>query len=95
MSGDRLVNIVVSYGTKMFGKPVREASASLIDAGYAGYAINDVRGGACEIMSNNKIKFGSGNDGRYPRKARVTAGVTAKKVLAGNNEFCLRVLNTE
>ena len=30
MSGDRLVNIVVSYGT-MFGKPVRETSASLID----------------------------------------------------------------
>ena len=31
MPGDRLVNIVVPYGTKMLGKPVRETSASFSD----------------------------------------------------------------
>ena len=47
MSGDRLVNIVVSYGRKMFGKPVREISASLPDVEFmafaAGYTVNEVR----------------------------------------------------
>ena len=47
MSGDRLVNIVVSYETKMFSKPVREISASLTDVEFmafaAGSAVNEVR----------------------------------------------------
>ena len=53
-SGERLVDIVVPYGTKMFGKPVRETSVSLTVVEFmafaAGYAINDVRGCTCEIM---------------------------------------------
>ena len=61
MSGDRLVNIVVSYGTKMFYKPVGETSASLTDVEFlafaAGYAVNDVRRRACAIMSDNQFRF--------------------------------------
>ena len=56
MLGDRLVNIVVSYGTKMFGKLVSETSACLTDVEFkaftAGYAVNDVRGSAREIMTD-------------------------------------------
>ena len=66
MSDKRLANIVVSYGTKMSGKPVRETSGSLTDvelmAFAAGYVVNDVSGSASEIMPDNKIRFGSKND---------------------------------
>ena len=62
MSGDRLVKIVVSYGTKMFGKPVTQTAASLTDVEFmsfaAGYAVNHVRRSACEIMPDNKFGFG-------------------------------------
>ena len=41
------VNIIAPYGTKMFGKPFRETSASLTDVEFmvfaAGYAVSDVR----------------------------------------------------
>ena len=44
MPGDRLVNIVVPYGMKMLGKPVRETSASFSDIKFGTsipwYAIN-------------------------------------------------------
>ena len=67
MSGHRLVNMVVSYGTKMFGKPVRGTSASLTDVEFtafiARYAINDVGGGTCEICRTTEIRFGSTNNG--------------------------------
>ena len=60
MSGDRLVNIVVSYGTKTFSKPVRQSSACLGDVQFiafaAGYATNNVRRGTCEIMPDCKMK---------------------------------------
>ena len=52
MSGDRLVNIVVYYGTKIFCKPVGETSAHVTDVEFMaltpGYAVNNVRGSACE-----------------------------------------------
>ena len=84
MSGDRLVNIVDSYGTKMFGKSVRETSVSLTDLEFmafaADYAVNDVRGSACEIMADNKFGFGSKNDGGLTKKSTcVTADSMAKK----------------
>ena len=83
-SGDRLVNIDVSYRTKMFDKPVREASAYLADVEFmalaAGYAVNDVGRSACEIMPCNKFGFGSKNDGGLTKKSTyVTAGSTAGK----------------
>ena len=84
ISSDRLVNIVGSYGTKMFCKPVRETSASLTDVEFmafaAGYAINDVGRGTCEIMSDGRIKFGSKNDGSLTKNSTcVTAGSTTRK----------------
>ena len=83
VSGDRLVNIV-SYGTKLFGKPVRETSAGLTDVEFiafaAGCAVNDVRRSACEIMPDNKFGFGSKNDSSLTKKSTcVTAGSTARK----------------
>ena len=46
MSGERLVNIVVSFLTKVFGKNVTETSDSLSDVEFmafaAGYVVNDV-----------------------------------------------------
>ena len=82
--GDRLVKIVVSYRTKMFCKPVGETSASLSDVEFmafaAGYAVNDVRRSACEIMPDNKFGFGSKNDGGLTNKStQITAGLAAKK----------------
>ena len=60
------IYVLVQYGTNMFSKPVRETSASLTDVEFmafaTGYAVNDVRGSACEIMLDNKFGFGSKND---------------------------------
>ena len=84
MSGYRLVNIVVSYGTKMFGKPVRETSASLNDlefmASAAGYAVNAAKQSTCEIVPYNKFGFGSKNDCSLTKNSTcVTVGSTARK----------------
>ena len=83
MPVDRLINIV-SFGTKMFGKPVRETSASLTDLEFmafaAGYAVNDVRRSACEITPDYKIRFGSTNDGGLTKNSTcVAAGLTTRK----------------
>ena len=49
MSRDRLANIIVPYGTKVFNKSVRKASARFTDVNFttltATSAVNDVRGG--------------------------------------------------
>ena len=68
----------------MFGKPVRETSASLTNVEFmafaAGYAVNDVRGSVCEIMPDNKFGFGTKNDSGLTKKSTcVTAGSTARK----------------
>ena len=77
MSCDRLVNIVVSCQTKMFDKFVKEMSASRTDVEFmalaAGYAVNDVRGSACEIMPDNKIGFGSKTDDGLIKKSTLAA----------------------
>ena len=82
MLGDMLVNIVVSYGTKMFGKPVRQTSATDIKymAFAVGSAVNDVRRTACEIMADDERGIGSKNDGGLTKKSTcVTACSTARK----------------
>ena len=84
MLGDRLVNMVVSYGTKMFSKPVRETSACFTDVEFmaiaAEYAVNDAGRGTCEIMPDCKIRFRSKNDSSLTKKSTcVTAGSTARK----------------
>ena len=77
--GDRLVNIVVPYGTKMLGKPVRKTSASFSDIKFgtfiARYAINDVGGGACEIMPLSTQVFHCLIQDRFPVKCRSTEDV--------------------
>ena len=67
----------------MIGKPVRETSASLADVEFMafalGYAVNDVRRSAWEIMPN-KFGFESKNDGGLTKKSTcVTAGSTVRK----------------
>ena len=98
MSGNRLVNIVVAYGTKMFGKPVRETSASLTDVEFiafaAGYVVNDIGGSACEIMPDSKVRFGSKNDSGLTMKSTcVTAGSAARKRCDGNSELNFHIWN--
>lgn len=65
MSRNKFVNIVALYAAKMFSKPIRETSASFTDELFAAFTtgdtVNDVGGGACIIMSGNKIRLGSGN----------------------------------
>ena len=79
ISGDRLVNIVVCYRTKMFCKPVRETSTSLTDVEFiafaAGYAINDVRRGTWEIRLDYKIRFQCKNDGGWIKRLFIWARV--------------------
>ena len=92
------VNIVVSYGKKTFGKLVRETSAGLTYVEcmvfIAGYAINDVRGGAYEVMRNNKIRFGSTNDGGLiKRRTRVAASSSLIRLLCRKeiNGFSVKI----
>ena len=53
MSRNRRVNVIVLYGTEMFNKSVRSASARFTDVKFATFnarnAVNDVGGGACKI----------------------------------------------
>ena len=61
MSRNRLVNIIVPYGTKVFSKSVRWPSARFTDVKFATFnarnAVNDVGGGAWKIVPNNEIGF--------------------------------------
>ena len=61
----------------MLSKSVRETTAGFTDVEgttfTAGNAINDVGGGACKTMLNNKIGFRSGNTrSRVKERTRVT-----------------------
>ena len=71
MSRNRLVNIVVPYGTKVFSKSVTFNARN---------AVNDVGGGACRIVPNNEIGFRSGNRcARVKERTRVTTTTIARK----------------
>ena len=84
VSRNRLVNIIVPYGTKVFSKPVRWTSARFTDVKFATFtarnAVNDVGGGACKIVPNNEIGFRSGNRcGIVEERTRVTTSTRARK----------------
>ena len=62
MSRNRLVNIIVPYGMKMFSKSVRQTSACFTDAKFktftAGNAVNDVGESACKTVPKKKLDLG-------------------------------------
>ena len=75
MSRNRLVNIIVPYGTNVFIKSVRETSVRFTDVKFATFnarnAVNEVGGGACKIVPNHEIGFRSGNRcGRVEERTR-------------------------
>ena len=95
MSRTRLVNIIVPYGTKVFSKSVRESARST-DVKFATFtarnAVNDVGGGACEIVPNNEIGFRSENRcGRVEERTCVTTSTRARKSTrcAGRGHYAL------
>ena len=62
MLRNRLVNIIVPYGTKVFSKYVRLTSACFTDVKFTTFtgrnAVNDVGGGARKIVRMTKLDLG-------------------------------------
>ena len=58
-SRNRLVNMIVPYGTKLFSKSVRWTSTRFTNVKFATFtgrnAVNDVGGGACKAESNRWV----------------------------------------
>ena len=93
MSRNRLVNITVLYGTKVFSKSVRQTLARFADVKFTTFnarnAVNDVGGAACKIVLNEEIGFRSGNGcGRVEERTRVTTNTRARK----GTRWCRQIL---
>ena len=76
MSRNRLVNIILPYGTKVFSKSDRLTSACFTDVKFATFTarnpVNDVGGGACKIVPNNEIGIRSRNGcGRVEERQQI------------------------